>query len=150
VLPPPEKLHPKIRAVIDYWRSIHPAGGGLPGLTQVNPLDIPSLLEDIWILDVRRDPYRFTVRLIGEKTRRSGAPFHKGFDFDALGDGKVRDNLLAVLKKVAETHEPDWYRGPPNVSHTVELHELERVILPLASDGKTVDAILILSFFYPL
>ncbi len=143
-------MHPKIRAIIDYWRSIHTAAGGLPGFAQISPLDIPSLLEDIWILDVQRNPYRFTVRLIGEKTRRSGAPFRKGFDFDDLGGGKVPEHLLKVLLSVVEKHEPDWYRGPPNVPHTVELRELERVMLPLASDGKNVDAILNLTIFYPL
>lgn len=143
-------MHPKIRAITAYWRSIHPAEGMLPGFAQVNPLDIPDLLADIWTIDVKRDPYRFTVRLIGEMTRSSGAPFRKGFDFDELGDGKVRESLLAVLKNVVQTREPDWYRGPPNVPHSVELRELERILLPLAADGKTVDAILVLSIFYPL
>src|SRR3546814_19581662 len=61
----PEDAAPKIKALLAYWQSIHPAGGGLPGRRHLDPIDIPELLPNIWMIDVKRGPLRFRLRPVG-------------------------------------------------------------------------------------
>lgn len=42
----------------------------------------------------------------------------------------------------------DWRRGPPGVHHATYVNTLERVVLPLATDGRTVDMLLGMTVFY--
>jgi hypothetical protein len=54
----------------------------------------------------------------------------------------------AALCAVVEQRLPHWRRGKPDMPHIEEFLQLERVLLPLASDGGAVDAILALTIFY--
>ena len=51
----PETWHPTIRALYDYWVSVHPPGG-LPGRQHIDPIAIPRLLPHLFMVDVSRDP----------------------------------------------------------------------------------------------
>src|SRR3546814_6108920 len=66
----PEDAAPKIKALYDYWQSIRPNDLALPGRRHFDPLDIPELLPNIQMLDVKRDPLRFRFRLIGTEIVR--------------------------------------------------------------------------------
>lgn len=59
--------HPKVRALFEYWRSIHPGPGKLPGRAAFEPLAIVSLLPHIMLIDVVGQPPRFRYRLIGTR-----------------------------------------------------------------------------------
>ena len=48
----PSTAHPKIVAPYDYWLKAAPTTGVLPGRQHIDPIDIPSLLENIWLVDV--------------------------------------------------------------------------------------------------
>jgi hypothetical protein len=56
--------------------------------------------------------------------------------------------MRAVLDTVVDTHQPDWRRGPPAIDHTQYVDTLERVILPFASDGSSVDLLMGCTVFY--
>jgi len=71
--------------------------------------------------------------------------------------GKYFDQLLPdfestvtyrCLRKVVDSGIPNWRRGPPDLPHIDDYLEVERVMLPLASDGRLVDVILGLSVIY--
>ncbi len=167
MLPPSEQMHPRIREIVDYWRSIH-RPEGLPGLKQIDPTAIPSLLRNIWILDVERDPYRFRFRLVGDavaastaRVAKSGSAAasepaaggrtlsaaRKGGYLDELHGGPLPPRMMEGFVRVIERHEPDWYRGEPLTAHTRWVETIERVALPLATDGATVDSILNLTIY---
>ena len=42
------------------------AAGGLPSLQAFDPLHLPRLLSNLWILEVAQDTHRFRMRLAGE------------------------------------------------------------------------------------
>lgn len=63
----PADCHPKIRRILEYWLSLHPAAGGLPARRHVDPHDIPELLDSVALIDVVRDPIRFRLRLVGTR-----------------------------------------------------------------------------------
>ncbi len=141
---PPLGAKPGIVAIYDYWRSKAPAPGVLPGRRHIDPADIPRLLPNIWLVDVVEDPRRFRVRLIGTALVDAGIPLRVGdFIFDRLMP-ELR-HTLAEFESVVGTREPLWYRGPVNLRHDTYVHEIERIFLPLAADGRHVDMLLCLS-----
>ena len=54
----------KLRRLYDYWRSLC-RGGRLPSRRDIDPLDIPDLLSNIFLLDVIGDAEDFVFRLAG-------------------------------------------------------------------------------------
>ena len=66
----PASAHPKVSALYEYWKSITPDPGRLPGRQHLDPADIPTLLPNIWLLDVLEAPLRFRYRLIGTEINR--------------------------------------------------------------------------------
>jgi hypothetical protein len=140
----PDDCHPKVRAIYDYWRSVHPKGGGLPGRQHIDPVDIPLLLPNIWLIDVYRNPYRFRFRLVGTLVVDYAGEDNTGKWFDE----RWPDFDASVFIDVVETGEPSWARGRSKMRPEKNYYELERVRFPLATDGKTVDMILSLTVFF--
>jgi len=140
----PEDCHPKIRAIYDYWRSAHPKGGGLPGRQHIDPIDIPRLLPNVWLIDVCREPYRFRFRLLGTLVVDYAGEDNTGKWFDE----RWPDFDSSVFLDVVETGRPSWARGLSKMRPEKNYYELERVRLPMATDGKTVDMILVLTVFF--
>jgi hypothetical protein len=144
----PETAHPKIVRIYEYWKKIAPKDGVLPGRRDIDPVDIPTLLENIWLLDVLGEPKRFRVRLIGENIRSLGNPVKPGDFLDQhLGDASP---AVGDLRFVAAERQPLWFRGDAELHHTSTMFELERLFLPFAMDGATVDLILGAAVFYTL
>jgi hypothetical protein len=57
---------PGLRALYAYWRALGARDGGLPRLQSFDPLNLPRLLPNIWVLEVAPDSHRFRMRLAGE------------------------------------------------------------------------------------
>lgn len=141
---PPAAAKAEIVAIYDYWRNKAPAAGLLPGRQHIDPMEIPRLLPNVWLVDVVDDVRRFRVRLIGTALVDVGIPLKVGdFIFDRLAP-ELR-HTLAEFESVVRTREPLWYRGAVNLRHDTYVHEIERIFLPLAADGRTVDMLLCLS-----
>lgn len=142
-----QPLHPKIRALVEYWVSIHPASG-LPGRQHFEPLDIAELLPNIWLVDVERSPtLRFRYRLIGTSVARAFEHEPTGRYLDDAHadahDGRIRLSVSDVVRD----RQPNWRTGRPTLWHLQDYLQLERVFLPMASDGETIDLILALTVF---
>ena len=133
--------------MVDHWRSIHPPSG-LPGRRHFDPVAIPKLLSNMGLIEVHDDPRRFRVRLYGTGLVAAigqdltGTWYHERFEnFEA--EGQYRD-----FNHVIETGTPHWRRGRLRIPMDKDHHLLERVHLPLASDGTTVDMILTFAVFF--
>ncbi len=146
----PATAHRKILQLYEYWRRRAEAIGRLPSRKDIDPLDIPKLLENIWLLDVVGEPQRFRFRLIGGALHRMGIPGKVGdFADELLPDGSEKA-VMEDFRRAARERVPVWFRGKASVPHTTEMFELERVFLPLATDGSTVDMLLCMTVFYTL
>ncbi len=142
---PPASAKPEIVAIYDYWRSKAPASGLLPGRQHIDPVEIPRLLPNVWLVDVVDDPRRFRVRLIGTMLVDVGIPLRVGdFIVDRLLP-EQRAASLVEFESVVQSREPLWFRGGVNLRHDTYVHEVERIFLPLAADGRRVDMLLCLS-----
>lgn len=141
-----QTYHPKIRKIIDYWQSIHPESG-LPGRQHIDPSDFPDLLPHVRLVDVVGDPPRFRVRLCGDRIRDHFGSCQQGQYYDEMYPGfKDRPTFSDFIEAIA-TGKPSWNKGSCELNPERIHVPLERIVLPLASDGKTVDMLLVISLF---
>ena len=145
---PPPGANAKIVAIYEYWRRIAPGVDLLPGRRHLDPADIPKLLPNVWLVDVVGSPARFRTRLIGTALQQAGIPLSPGVFMDDAVPPALKETLLSHLRHVAASRQPQWRRGRPYLPHATEVFEIERIFLPLAADGATVDMLLNLSVLY--
>lgn len=72
-----------------------------------------------------------------------------GWVGDRLSGARL-SGVHSFLMDVAESGQPNWRRGKSLIRFEKDYAELERLYLPLADDGKTVDMILAITVFYKL
>lgn len=142
-----ESLHPKIRGMLDYWRGIN-RSDRLPGRQHIDPADIPSLLPNVWLIDIERAPHpRARYRLIGTSIVRAFDRDHTGRYLDEVHPDFADSKVWSYMSGVVANAHPDWRFGIPHLNGLGEFVRLERIYLPLATDGLQVDMILALSVF---
>ncbi len=140
-------LHPKIRTLTEYWIAIRPAGR-LPGRKHFEPLDVPALLPNLWLVDVDRSAgLRFRYRLVGTSIARAFDGDPTGTYLDSLKPGSRDDRVETSLASVVQTGEASWRAGRPRLWRLHDYVRVERVYLPLAADGAAVDMILAATLF---
>lgn len=143
----PRDAHADVRSLFEHWQAISP-GGGLPGRQHFDPLDVPALLPNIWLIDVHRDPLRFWRRLVGTKIEEfAGKSLQGGWVGDRL-EGKRLSCVENHLAEVVETKRPSWRLGKSLIQFEKGHRELERLYLPMATEGETVDMILAITVFH--
>ena len=142
-----QKLHPKIRRFIEYWRSVAPEGR-LPGRQHLDPTAIPALLANLWIMEVERaGTPRFRYRLIGTSVARAFAKDLTGRYLDEAHPGFASTGIHGFLCETVERRLPSWRVGRPKFFALRDFLRVERVYLPAARDGETVDMIFAMTIF---
>ncbi|MEQ8817136.1 MAG: PAS domain-containing protein [Thalassobaculum sp.] len=140
-------LHPKVRRLTEYWIAIRPPGR-LPGRDHFEPMDVPTLLPNLWLVDVHRAPaLRFRYRLVGTSIARAFDGDPTGTYLDELKPGSRDDRVESSLGSVVRTGEASWRAGRPRLWRLHDYVRVERIYLPLARDGSTVDMILAATLF---
>ena len=91
---------------------------------------------------------RFRYRLLGTALIEAGVPMRRGDYFDQVADQPLLQEVANMLEAVVRERRPNWRRGVPKVEHAKHVSELERVMLPLATDGVTVDMLIGATVFY--
>lgn len=147
--PLPPTAHPKVARIVDVWRSLSPGPGLLPGRRHFDPALVPELLPNLWLIDVvPADPRLFRFRLIGGAIVDAGARFRKGEFLADIGTAEEVALLFANCTGQMASRRAQWRRGPSTLGHLEHIPRLERVTLPMAADGTTVDLFLCLTVFY--
>ncbi len=140
----PASLHPELQQFLDSWLSKHGVGGRLPRREDIDPAEIPSLLPGITLLDVEQsaNALRFKFRLLG--TRHSfanQANFSGRYIEDVLTSDDLAVNLTAFMAIVGR-RLPHYYRRGPITFRDRIYPGFERVMVPLSSDGATINMLL--------
>lgn len=136
----------KIRRLIQYWRALH-QGDRLPGRQHIDPLDFPDLLPNIRLIDVVGNPPRFKVRLTGERISDHFGQSYTGQFLDEAFDRFESRSSHRALTATINSRKPHWNLGVCDLNPEKDFVPFERLALPLASDGVTVDMLLVLSLF---
>ena len=129
-----------MRALFEYWSSKR-KGDALPRRADIDPAEIPGLVQNIMIADIEHHPFRVRYRLVGTKVvEMTGYEFTgKYLDEIALPNDEAPfldcyrlacDSRSAVLTRVI------WRLAPDEVA------EYDACFLPLSDDGEVVDKVI--------
>lgn len=131
------------RALFDYWRSKFPEKG-LPGRQHLDPVEIPSLLSMLYLVDVVwfGESLRFRYRLLGtDITGRAGRDMTGRWLDEVFPESATYARIKQVYLDIIETLQP--HLGLFNILSPGREHiRANRIVLPLASDGSSVDMLL--------
>jgi hypothetical protein len=122
----------------EYWLGKgRGAGKAMPARADIDPLDIPALLANVFLIDVvPGNPRRFRFRLVGTRiTELEGEMTNRFLDEfvpGAVGTAMARHYEEAVEGRISVRHETLHWRKREYVNYDV-------LLLPLSSDGQTVD-----------
>jgi hypothetical protein len=115
-----------------------------PSRRDIDPIDLREVLERTLLIDVARDPWRFSYRLAGTLTERIHGMDLTGRSIDTLKPEAFADMLREDFIKLAETAAPQFVRL--EFVNQMGLQRGYHVLrLPLSSDGAQVDMLLIVS-----
>ncbi|WP_119166918.1 PAS domain-containing protein [Algihabitans albus] len=138
-------VHPEQTAFLDYWFS-RSSAGRLPARRDLDPLDFPSLLPRIALIDVVSENGRlsFRYRLAGTEIVARARRDPTGKRFDELYSGDYLTQAQALYEQIVASGLPHLSERIYPVEDGREALHYYRLILPLASDGATVDMVALL------
>jgi hypothetical protein len=143
----PAQLHPELQEFLDYWLSKHGPSGQLPSRAQIDPSEIPNLLTGIALYDVERVPtkvgYRFKYRLLGTRHSVVNQADFSGRYIEEVHYPDEAVPIIGVFSLVVERRLPHYARGERVARRDPNSRiSYERIIVPLANDGVTVNMLL--------
>lgn len=130
----------KLRRLYDYWLS-HCGGDCYPSRRDIDPLDIPDLLPNIFLLDVVGDAQDFVFRLAGSLVEDAFSMPLRGKSIAEIQRAAGSPTLVAHHIEVARGGGPRYREGEMLVAGR-DHWRIHRLLLPLASDGRTVDVLM--------
>lgn len=131
--------HPRLRRLYAYWRSIQSGAATLPGRQHVDPAEIREILPWIWLTDIQRDPLRFRYRLLGTAHYEPMRGDFTGRWMDEAHPNFTTSHVYGDYVALAEQGVVSYRKGRPIFHVDSDFLLLERLQLPLATDGRTVD-----------
>ena len=142
-LPPCDE---RIAELLRVWRAIRPSADLLPGRQHFDPLAVPKLLRWILLVEVARAPLRFRYRLVGSEHVTAMGRNATGEWLDAAHPAFAVSTAYPQYRAAADG-QVAYYRGPPTYVMEKDYIEIERLLTPLARDGKNVDMLLTMTVF---
>jgi hypothetical protein len=137
--------HQILRALFDYWQSKR-RGAALPRLSDLDPpAEIPRLTATMSVVLIEGTPPRFKYKRMGSAVaaNRRNLTVHDatGRYLDEIDFHSSREDVLRGMAEVARLAQPFRELGRyPSGAYTDSWFEW--LILPLAEDGRAVDALI--------
>jgi len=135
---------PDFRQLYGYWRSkaVH---GRLPGRADICPSEMRTLLPRIFLLDVLRQPIEprlgFRFRLAGTEHYDINGREITGHEIGDIFEPEYATRLRSCCAAVVRSARPSVERAQITLPGGGNLR-FDRLLLPLARDGRTVDMLL--------
>lgn len=137
--------HPDLLRLYDYWAARR-LGGRLPSRQDIDPADIKFAVGNVSLIDVLYDPLRFRFRLVGSlMSQRMGWDL-TGKMVDEVPDAEYREGLLAAYRGIVASRQPSTMLYERLIDGKMRRFEVLR--LPLASDGETIDMLLLCPMYF--
>lgn len=140
-----ELRHDDHQALYAYWRSKQ-QGDRLPARADIDPADLRSMLPRLALIDVLREDegLAFRYRLTGTEIVNRAGRDPTGKRFDELYRGEYLETAKETYRQVVETGQPHTSDRVYPLVPGREYMSYDRLLLPLASDGTTVDMVILL------
>jgi hypothetical protein len=132
---------PMIRTLYQYWDHKR-AGRLMPRRADIDPADFINHLPHILLVDVHRNPDRFTYRVVGTGEVKVRGRDPTGRDVAEAYYGPSREDALSCYSFVRDNRafllDPEPFIGPDG-----KYNQGEVLFLPLSEDGQWVNRILV-------
>lgn len=137
--------HADHRQLFEYWQS-KATPSRLPGRADIDPVEMRNLLPRLALIDVVHGHGKldFRYRLTGTEIVERAGRDPTGKSFQELYSGDYLETAIATYRQVVETGKPILSERTFPLVPGREFLRYDRLILPLASDGETVDMIILL------
>jgi hypothetical protein len=126
-----------LRKLLAYWlekKGDRPA----PIRTDIDPVEIKALLPHVGLVDIERLPLRFRFRLAGTEIAKGYGLELTGRYLDELDLNDHQHEILQEYIRAGESGEPSC--STLEYTRKDGRHiRYERMVLPLSSDGKSID-----------
>jgi hypothetical protein len=135
-----EPRHDELKALLAYWQA-KKGDRSAPARADLDPIEIPAIMPHLLLLDVEPRTRRVRFRLMGTAVTSGLGRDLTGRYLDDLPLNRTQRTMLEQYKRVIDTVEPAcsaWEYTREDGRHV----RFERLILPLSSDGATVDMLL--------
>lgn len=138
---------PVLAELYDYWQSRR-RGQRFPARADIDPIDIPSLLEYLLLVDVLRDPLDFRYRLVGGHIVHHAGRNVQGLtvrDLMATGSPQekaVQAKALVAGEAVAQAGAPIYIDLTYGASASDAPKRIHGVLLPLGEPQAGVNMVL--------
>lgn len=132
--------HDILRQLEAYWRT-KKGERRAPARADLDPIEVPTLMPHLLLLDVEPGSHRVRFRLMGTAVTNGLGRDLTGRYLDELPLNRTQRAMHEQYRRVAETAEPacsTWEYTREDGRHLC----LERLVLPLSSDGVTIDMLL--------
>lgn len=137
--------HSEFRWLYRYWRS-RCDGARLPSRARISPIDFPGLLPRIYLVEVIRNEHvrdlSFRFRLAGTEHFLINQREITGLMLEEAFAEERFHSVRAAYSTVVSSREPLLTLDCPSPRLGREYVVYDRLLLPLASDGVTVDMLL--------
>jgi len=131
----------------DYWASLCD-DRSLPARKDIDPLEVPSgYLPNLMLIDVLHEPRRYRYRLVGTNVVGATGTDRTGRFFDEVPFFRTYPAVIQQYETVVETRQPLYSLEPFTNLATGSTYEVDRLLLPLSTDGRLVDTVLVLFQF---
>ena len=128
---------PRLTALLGYWLELF-RSGGIPPRRRIDPGRLKAALPMVWICDYSAIDDRFVVRLVGAQVERM---YRDNIVGRSMQDLYSPDQWPVVAERMLRlVREPCiLYLSGAIYGFSGGTGRGERLMLPLASDGQTVD-----------
>src|SRR5215813_4019449 len=133
---------PRMVELYDYWYG-RKRGRAMPSRADLDPVDIPPMLGKIMLIDVLGNPPRFHHRLVGTHIVDATGEDRTGRFLDRVPFLRKHPVVLDQYRIVVETRQPLLSVEPITNCTNGKVHEVDRLLLPLSSDGQLVNMLLV-------
>lgn len=137
--------HPDHVWLYDYWQARRP-DGGLPGRSDIDPTEFPRLLPRVAVIaaEPANGGYRYRYRLAGTEIVTRAGRDPTGKTFEDLYEGDYLKSARALYDELRVSARPHFSHRVFPIGDGESFLRYDRLILPLATDHRTVDQFLLL------
>jgi hypothetical protein len=131
------------RILFEYWEARRPDDTRLPGRAAIDPAGLRRILSNVWMTDVvrRNGQVYFCERLVGTALTELFEQETTGKFFEEIYKEPHLSRQLATYRDVVACARPHLSRlRVPKAERDHLVYD--RLILPLAADGRQVDVLL--------
>lgn len=128
--------HPGFVELYAYWDDKR-AGRWAPARKDIDPVEIPHLLPNMFIYEVTRDPLDYRMVLFGTSLAILFGADLTNRTFDEIFSGPSAANIRRDYDQVVESREPlVTFHSAQWIDR--DFVSYQRLVLPLSDDGKDV------------